>query len=169
MSNLERIHEANKGIITVDVPRVLWRDQYDADISTPHYSSFLISDIVAEEYHSHYNGNKSRVGVKIFEKKDLAVPQITQGHDLTEHYGEDVAFSSDPKLKDLFWRTLSGTNTNEEIRKNRPGYISRIHEAVETTLEYEKMRRSIINHELLEYRRSKIRMNNLLNDQNPEL
>ncbi len=169
MSNLDKVHEANKGIITVGAPRVLSRDDYDPDVSAPHYSSFLLSDIVAEGYHSHYSSNISHVVTKIFEKKDLAVPPLSQGHDLAEHLGEESAFLSDPKLKDLFWRTLNGNNTDEDIKRSRPGNISRIHEALETTKEYEKMKKSIINHELLQYRRSKARLNNLLNHQGHQL
>lgn len=169
MSSLESVHEANKAIITVGVPRVLGKNEYDRDVSAPHYSSFLVSDIVAEEYHSHFAGGNGPDGIKIFEKKDLAIPPVTQGHNLAEHSGEDTAFSSDQNLKDLFWRTLGASNTEEDIRRNRPGYISRIHETLETTKEYENMKRSIINHELLEYRRSKTRMNDLLNHQSREL
>lgn len=180
MSNMEKIHEKNKGILSVEIPRNLGNENstnVDTDISAPHYSSFLISDITAEIYRpkrdikkkkgpeGDSNAEEPRRYTRIFEKKDLALPVIAQGCNPADHEGEDDFLGPDENLRKLFWRTLSLQNTPEDRRKNRPGFMSRIHESLMTTVEYENMQKSILNHELLEYRRNKIRMNDLLTQQ----
>lgn len=58
----------------VDIPRKADFDPYK-DISAPHYSSFLISDISTEIYISgHGKGNNN---TRIFEKNSLTVPIIS--------------------------------------------------------------------------------------------
>lgn len=163
ISHLDNVHESSKGIIMVDIPRKVDLDPYK-DISAPHYSSFLISDISTEIYISgHGKGNNNNT--RIFEKNNLTVPVIYQNYNINEHKGEDDMFNSDNQLKELFWRTLKKQNTNTDIAKNRPSYLSRVHESYMTTLEYKKMRKSIINNELKNYRNSKIMLNNLLKSQ----
>ena len=134
------------------------------DISGPHYSSFLISDISTEIYLSgHGSGIKNNA--RIFEKESLTVPIIGKNYNTNKHKGEDSMFTTDNSLKDLFWRTLKGQNNDIDIDKNRPSYLSRVHESYMTTLEYEEMRKSLINKDLKDYRNSKIELTNLLKSQ----
>lgn len=163
ISQLDKVHEANKGIIMVDIPRTPNLEPYK-DISGPHYSSFLISDISTEIYLSGH-GSSNKNNARIFEKDSLTVPIIGKNYNTNQHRGEDSMFNPDNSLKDLFWRTLKGQNTNIDMDKNRPGYLSRVHESYMTTLEYEEMRKSLINKDLKDYRNSKIELTNLLKSQ----
>lgn len=172
MTNMDKIHESNKGIITVGAPRTMGKDELDQDVSAPHYSSFLISDIVSEKYETGFrkkqpavNNQPSNAPPRIFEKGDLTVPVIPSGHSEKEHEGEDELFLNDTGLLDLFWRTVKGENTELDIKKKRVHPMSRVHESIITNLEFENMRKSILSQELTTYRKNKFRLNKLLNDQ----
>lgn len=164
MLNLESIHEQSKGIVSVDASRSLGKS--GTDVSGPHYSSFLISDIVAEEYHGRIVPDEdSPLIPRVFEKSDLAIPPIMAGHNVAEHEDELAYFGDDQGLKDLFLRTLSYNNSEKDIKRNRPSYMSRLHEGLVSAKEYENMRAVIISHELKNYRESKYKMNQLLINQ----
>ena len=147
----------------VDIPRTPNLAPYK-DISAPPYSSFLISDISTEIYLS-LHGVGIKNNARIFEKESLTVPIISKNYDINRRTGKDSMFNPDKSLKDLFWRTLKGQNNDIDIDKNRPSYLSRVHESYMNTLEYEEMRKSLINKDLKDYRNSKIELTNLLKSQ----
>ena len=157
---LDSLHEAGKGFITVESPRVSGRGTKDPDVSAIHYSSFLVADLSAERVYS--GGRSGEPNLRLFEKKDLAVPLLDHTHLTTEHDDELNALSGDKKLEELLRKMMAGTDnlSNEEKAKSR--YLSRVHENILTSKEYENMRKSIINNELLNYRSEKRRLNRLL-------
>lgn len=157
---LDSLHEAGKGFITVESPRVSGRGTGDPDVSAIHYSSFLVADLSAERVYA--GGSSGEPNLRLFEKKDLAVPLLDHTHLTAEHDDELNALSGDRKLEELLRKMMTGTDnlSNEEKAKSR--YLSRIHENIVTSKEYENMRKSIINNELLNYRSEKRRLNRLL-------
>ncbi|WMT53531.1 hypothetical protein [Ferroplasma acidiphilum] len=164
---LDKIHESNKGIISTGIPRIFSNlaSPY-SHVSAPHYSSFIISDITAEIYNGGHGNFKKVPNTRIFEKTNLALPKISNKSNNVEiHKNEDSIFGNDENLKSLFWRTLQNQNVDMDIKNNRPTYISRVHESVMTSSEYDNMRNSIKQHDLLNYRKSKIDLNKLLEHQ----
>ncbi|BAB59872.1 TVG0736554 [Thermoplasma volcanium GSS1] len=164
---LDKIHESDKGIISTDIPRIFSNlaSPY-GHVSAPHYSSFIISDITAEIYNGGHGNFKKVPNTRIFEKTNLALPKISNKSNNAEiHKNEDSIFGNDENLKSLFWRTLQNQNVDMDIKNNRPAYISRIHESVMTSSEYDNMRNSIKQHDLMNYRKSKMELNKLLENQ----
>jgi len=164
---LDKIHESNKGIISTDIPRIFSNlvSPY-SDVSAPHYSSFIISDITAEIYNGGHGSFKKVPNTRIFEKNNLALPVISNKYNnVGIHKNEDSIFGNDENLKSLFWRTLQSQNVDMDIKNNRPAYISRVHESFMTSTEYDNMRSSIKQHDLMNYRKSKIELNKLLENQ----
>jgi hypothetical protein len=158
ISMLDTIHEAGKGFITTDSPRVSGRWVSDPDISALHYSNFIVADLAAERIYN--GGSGGEPNVRLFEKGDLAVPPLKIEHDATEHTGEDGFLQHDSKLQSLLRSMFNGTISGPDT--SRAAYLSRVHENIITGAEYENMRRSITNNELLHYRTEKYRINELL-------
>ena len=157
MDNLDKIHEKNKGLLGVGAPRELGRYEEDQDVSAPHYSSFLISDIAAER--SYPGGGGGKTAARLFEKGDLAVPVPEKGHPVAEHLDEVSLFNGDRLLQEYFLKFAAG---DVNLYNARSHYFSRVHESLLTNNEYKEMRNSVINQELKEYRESKFRINAIL-------
>lgn len=160
------LHEKGIGVMILGATRVIGGVDRDVhDLSAPHYSSFLIADVVGQRYWG--GGGKPLRKTRVFEKVDLAAPSVTPSHNASEHAGEDAAFLGDPKLKDLFWRTMQAQNTDEDWRKSRAPAMSRLHEILVSSGEYGAMRQFITSGELKEYRREKTRLASLLDRERP--
>ena len=157
ISMLDALHESGKGFITIDSPRVAGRGVLDPDVSALHYSSFIVADLVAERI---YTGGGGVPNIRLFDKGDLAVPQLGTANSADNHTGEDGFLQDDPKLQTLLKDMFHGTISERE--SSRATYLSRIHENIVTGQEYENMRRSIVDSELLHYRTEKHRINALL-------
>jgi hypothetical protein len=152
MSLKERIHErAKQGIIVFGAPRSLPDSSLTSGgISSPHYGSFLISDITGEVYHRGGSSDPRRVA-KMFVSKELAVRQITPNSPLDGTEQESAIFQKDRELLGLFERTATGMNTTLDWERNRPSAVARLHEAFASSQEFSKMRRSIAHSELGHY------------------
>ena len=133
---LDSLHESGKGFITVESPRVSGRGTEDPDVSAIHYSSFIVADLAAERVYS--GGSSGEPNLRLFEKKDLAVPLLDNRHLSSEHDDELRSLSGDKKLETLLRKMMAGTDnlSNEEKHKSR--YLSRIHENIVTSKEYER-------------------------------
>lgn len=161
-----RLHEAGVGIIVLGAPHVLGEYARDGkDLSGAHYSSFLVGDVVGQRYYS--GGGPPVLSARIFEKEALEAPYVSKSHDFKEHEGEDGPFATDPKLRELFWRTMRAENTDEDWRKHRVPALSRVHEVLTSGQEFGSMRRFISSGELDEYRQTKTRLAALLHRERP--
>lgn len=157
ISMLDTLHESGKGFITVDSPRAVGKGLEDPDVSALHYSNFVVADLTAERP---YGGGKGEPHIRLFEKGDLAVPLLQEGHNSIEHSDEANFLENDPKLKLLMQKMFDGNVDQSE--KGRAGYLSRVHENIMTGSEYEKMQKSLMSNELLRYRMEKQRINRVL-------
>ncbi len=160
ISILDSLHEAGKGFITVGSPRTSGRWSEDPDVSAIHYSSFIVADLTAERTYG--GGSSGEPNLRLFEKGDLAVPPLGHIHSSTEHSDEISTLNGDRRLQELLGRMISGAGNLSEADKRRAPYLSRVHENLVTGCEYENMRRSIIDNELLRYRAEKRRLNQML-------
>ena len=158
ISMLDSLHESGKGFITTDSPRVSGIRVFDPDVSALHYSNFIVADLAAEKKYSGGSGDKPNV--RLFEKRDLAVPPLQGTHKSNEHSGEDGFLQEDPKLRTLlnnmFQGTVSASDTSRAI------YLSRVHENIISGTEYSDMRKSIAANELPHYRAEKHRIDLML-------
>ena len=162
MERLDKIHERNKAIITVGAPRILG---FGTDVSRIHYSNFIISDITAEGYHNGFNKkeNNHTMRFRLFDKDNLNLPELNSIKKAPQDYWSDVSSEiNENKIEELFFRIINKSPTAEDIKNNRPSYMSRIYENIVSTKEYRKMRDSIRASNLKEYRKSKKEMNSLL-------
>jgi hypothetical protein len=162
----EALHAAGIGVAVFGAPRTIGGDGQSKDLSAPHYSSFRIADTVGQRYYDH-GGAAVRV-CHVFEKSELAAPQIAEGHRKEEHAGEDAAFAGDPKLQALFWRTIEARNTDEDWVRSRVSAITRLHELSVSRGEYEYMRGRLSAGDLGEYLDSKARLSTFLEAERPE-
>ena len=161
-----KLNERGIGVIVFGTPRVLdVEDRRGADLSAPHYSSFLIADGVGQRYIG--RGGQGPHVARLFHRKDLESPQIAKGHDPSEHQGEESNFGSDGKLLDLFWRTVRGENTEADWKKNFPSAVSRLHEVVSSSGEFGVMRKRMRSNELATYRAEKSRLLAWINGERP--
>jgi hypothetical protein len=161
-----KLNAKGMGVIVFGTPRTLdVEDQRGADLSAPHYSSFLIADGVGQRYIS--SGGQGPHVARLFHKTELAVPRVGHGHDATEHTGEEAGFGSDKKLLELFWRTVKGENTDSDWKRNFPSAVSRLHEVVASTGEYGVMRKQLSSNELADYRAQKSRLIEWINGERP--
>ncbi|MGC8981812.1 MAG: hypothetical protein ACP5IB_08075 [Thermoplasmata archaeon] len=158
-ARLDKIHENNKGIITLDAPRRTL-NQIDNEISSLHYSSFIVSDLVSERFYPSGGGKKT--ALRIFDRKNLALPNLDNS--ISEASEDDIIsyFSNDPRIQELYERFKSNQLSERDIAKNRGQYMSRIHENLASSKEYRIMVEEIKSQNLREYRISKKRLNNLL-------
>lgn len=160
ISVLDYLHESGKGFITVDSPRVSGRWSTEPDISAIHYSNFIAADITAEI--AYHGGSSGKPNLRLFEKGELTVPTLAPKHNATEHIDELNELESDEKLLKLFHSMVGGIDNFSEEDKKRGIYLSRVHENIVTSREYENMRRSIVSDELSVYRQQKRRLDKLL-------
>jgi len=164
MNRLDKIHEKNKAIITLDAPRVA---SWGADVSRIHYSNFVISDITAESFRIVFDekgkGNTPAMRFRLFDKDNLSLPELNNIKKRPEEYWSDVSSEiNENKIEQLFFRIINRSPNAEDIKNNRPVYMSRIYENIVSTKEYSKMRDSIRTSDLIGYRKSKKEMNSLL-------
>jgi len=152
------LHSRGIGVMVLGSRRNLGGNEDVANLSGPHYSSFLVADAVAAAWVGRAPISNELGTARVFERSELSVPLITGGHDASEHEGEDDCFASDPELDRLFWRTLSRQNTDRDWDAGRPSAISRLHEVVMSSGEFGVMRKTIVSGELADYRRSKQRL-----------
>ncbi len=153
-----KLYERGMGVMVVGAPRYLSAWEGDGrDLSALHYSSFLIADVVAEMYHAGGAGATTHVA-RVFERRELEVPPINSKHDASEHFSEATLFEGDPKLVELFVRTMEASNTAEDWAKGRPSAVCRLHEVVSSGEEYGSMRNSLVKGDLVDYRERKKRL-----------
>ena len=153
MDQLENIHEGNQATMFVDVNRILPANILD--ISAPHYGSFFFADLIAEKYGLKIP-RRDAAGkvieqptprsVKIFCKNNLVTTDLNKRLIESDKFDLDIEkenFSSDRKLQDLFVRVV-GENTNPtDWLQNKPWYLSRIHENIQTRAEFSQFQKDI--------------------------
>ncbi len=157
---LDFLHESGKGFITVDSPRVSGSKVSDPDVSALHYSNFIVADLVAERI---YHGGSGKPKLRLFEKDDLATPHIDNSQNASEHSGEDYFLKEDEKLHKILINMFHGEVSPSDT--SRAAYLSRVHENILSETEYKKMRKSISDNELPNYRTEKRRLDILLREQ----
>jgi len=162
--SLEHIHENNKGILTINTPRLV---DNRIDVSGVHYSSFIISDIISEKFIGAFKSvNDSYTKFRLFDKNNLNLPLLEELDKDPEEYWSDLSSEiTDKKIKDLYDRIIKKTPTEEDFKNHRISYLSRIQENIVSTIEFTEMRKYIKNNNLKEYRESKNKMNYLLKSQ----
>jgi len=168
MDRLDKIHEKNKAILTVDAHRVAGRG---TDVSRIHYSNFVISDITAESFRVVFEEkgkeNSPIMRFRLFDKDNLSLPELNNIKKRPEEYWSDVSSEiNEDKIEQLFFRIINKSPNPEDIKNNRPIYMSRIYENIISTEEYRKMREYIREINLKEYRKSKKEMDSLLESEN---
>jgi len=100
---------------------------------------------------------------RLFDKDNLNLPELNNIKKNPQDYWPDVSSEiNENKIEQLFFRIINKSPTAEDIKNNRPSYMSRIYENIVSTKEYRKMRDSIRASNLKEYRKSKKEMNSLL-------
>ena len=152
----ERLHDQGFGILVLGAPRILGgEDPRGHDISAPHYSAFLMGDVVGQAFAKGGPHDPSTRLFRVFERADLEARVLAEGHDATEHGGEDAPFARDPELDRLFWRTMRFANDANDGRDGRVPAILRLHEVVASGQEFAAMRSAIMGSELVAYRESK--------------
>jgi hypothetical protein len=165
MNRLDKIHEKNKGILTVGIPRLV-TDKID--VSGTHYSNFVVSDVTGEKYNAVVikRKNNSDIKFRLFDKDNLNLPELGDIKKDPKIYWSDVSSEiKDEKIGQLFSRIINRSPTAYDLKNSRPSYISRIYENIVSTMEFGKMRESIKKSDLKRYRKRKGKMNSLLESQ----
>jgi hypothetical protein len=173
MDDLDALHEDNQASMMVDIPRFLQSSDC-LNVSAPHYSSFFMSDIVAEKYTGQIGMSKSdkeKIGnkrsVRIFCRNDLAI-SLTGASFLNNNkfdIGTEIhAFNEDKRLYDLFKRLVENTTYDNDWVQNRPTYLSRVHENLRTKEEFETFQKHIDSNSANDYLSIKKDMNTVVSN-----
>ena len=163
MDKFEKIHDKHKqAIMMVDAPRSLpYADTFN--VSAPHYSSFFTADLVVERYLGAGGGSHSANNtVRLFCKNDLITPKIEPRDNKFDVKQEKKIFSKDRKLEELFEKMATHQLSVEDWKYNRPRYLSRIHENVQTRSEFKNLHDSIKSNSTKDYLGEKHDMNSVV-------
>ena len=161
MDNFEKIHDKRKqAIMMVDTPRALYSD-VNYNVSAPHYGSFFTADLIAEGYTGGGGGNTNK-SVRLFCKNDLVTPKIEPRDNKFDAEQEKRVFSKDPKLEELFEKMATHKLKEEDWKNNRPKYLSRVHENVQTRSEFKNLHDNIESNSTRDYLGEKHDMNSVV-------
>ena len=161
MDNLEKIHDKRKqGIMMVDTPRALFSDT-NPNVSAPHYGSFFIADLIVERYAGPARGNLNK-SARVFCKNDLITPKTEFIDNKFDVEQEKQVFSNDPKLEKLFEKMATNKLKEEDWKNNRPRYLSRVHENVQTRSEFKNLHDNIESNSTKDYLGEKHDMNSVV-------
>lgn len=166
MDQLDKLHDKHQATMLVNLQRNL-RGSENMNVSSPHYGSMMMGDILAETYYQGGGGGDSeqKRSVSLFCKKDLvALPfdpryQLDQKFELKE---EKQVFEGDKGLQDLLERIVTNSVTKKDWNGNRPSYLSRVHENVRTRSEFSTFKKSIDADTAQEYLQEKKDMNKVV-------
>jgi hypothetical protein len=159
MDDLDKLHEDKQATMIVDSPRFLIKKD-DLSASAPHYSSIVMSDVVAERY-SVGRGSTSKK-VRIFCRKDLITPVIDSeliSKRKFELNSELEVFANDKLLQDLMKRIVHERTDERDWYGNRPGYLSRVHENARSRQEFHVLQQNIDSDTITDYLADKKDMN----------
>lgn len=174
MDNLESIHEGNQATMLVGVDRALSANALD--VSGPHYSSFFFADLVAERYglsipkldkDGQIIKKTTPKSVKFFCKNDLVTTKLNETliksgkFDLDK---EKEKLSFDKKLQRLFMRIVEKNTNTTDWLQNRPTYLSRIHENIQTQEEFSQFQKDIGGNLAKDYLKEKSVMNKVVTE-----
>ncbi len=161
MDNFENIHDKQKqAMMMVDTPRALYSDK-TYNVSAPHYGSFFTADLVVEGYTGGGGGNTNK-SVRLFCKNDLVTPKIEPRGNKFDAEQEKQIFSNDPKLEKLFEKMATHNLTEDDWKNNRPKYLSRVHENVQTRSEFQNLHDNIESNSTKDYLGEKHDMNSVV-------
>ena len=161
MDNFENIHDKQKqAMMMVDTPRALYSDK-TYNVSAPHYGSFFTADLVVEGYTGGGGGNTNK-SVRLFCKNDLVTPKIEPRDNKFDVQTEKQVFSNDPKLEELFEKMATHNLTEDDWKNNRPKYLSRVHENVQTRSEFQNLHDNIESNSTKDYLGEKHDMNSVV-------
>ena len=164
MDEFDKIHEKSKAIMMVNSDRYL-RSQQSRNVSGPHYGSFIAADLIAERLITP-KGFDIKKSVKFFCRNDLV--NIQTGSDEIkikfELEKEKKIFQNDPKLQELLTNLVENNTTDDDWKKNRPSYLSRVHENVQTRNEFDNLQKNIESCTSIEYLEEKKDMNKVIKD-----
>lgn len=160
MDNLDAIHEKHQGIMMVDTPRALYSDS-NYNVSAPHYGSLLTADLVVEGYTGGGGGNTKK-SVRLFCRGDLVTPKIQPSGNKLDVQTEKQVFKNDPKLEQLFEKIATNNLKETDWKNNRPKYLSRIHENIQTRSEFKTLHDNISSNSTNDYLKEKHDMNTVV-------
>jgi len=164
MDKFDKIHEKHKAIMIVNSERYL-RSSNSLNVSSPHYGSFIIGDLVAERFIT-VRGSSTSKSVRLFCKNDLVnIPnnsdEITSKFDLKT---EKHVFDNDHKLQELLTKLVENATTESDWKYGRPAYLSRVHESVRSRIEFEDLKKSIDSQTSKDYLGDKKDMNTVIEE-----
>ena len=168
MQALDKLHEKHKATLMLDVPRYLKSERYK-NLSTPHYTPFLVSDLVAEKYNigggSKNEKKNNTKHVRLF-YDNLTVQLMDSKHDYDELdiESEKKVFEGDKKLQEMLIKILNNSLTENDWKYNRPSYLSRIHENIKTRKEFYQFYRYITTNSARDYLDTKLPMKNAITE-----
>ena len=172
MDNLENIHNGNQATMMVNVDRTL--QSHPLGISALHYSSFFFADLIAEKYSIRIPNEKKKItkintprNIRIFCKNDLVTTTLNKHEINSKKFNLDTEkelFSSDKKLQELFVRILEHNTENSDWIQNRPMYLSRVHENIQTHPEFSELRKEIDSNVAKDYLVQKNDMNTVVTE-----
>jgi hypothetical protein len=163
MGSLEPMHEKRQGTMLIDSPRYISSDN-SLNVSGLHYSPFFMADLVAERYRKG-GGGAGTQSVRLFCRNDLVTAPIETNLVANGKFDSAVesrVFPNDPKLQELLLATAENRLTEQDWTNNRPGYLTRAHENVQTRKEFADLQRHINNDTAKEYLNEKNDMSSVV-------
>lgn len=172
MDKLNDLHEGNQATMFIEVDRTLQANSLG--ISAPHYGSFFFADLVAEKYSIRIPDDKEKTSKKIiprnirfFCKNDLVTTTLSKHEANSKKFDldhEKELFSSDKKLQELFVKVLEHSTEDSDWIQNRPMYLSRVHENMQTRPEFTQLQADIDSNLAKEYLSQKNDMNTIVTE-----
>ena len=164
MKEFEYIHEKNQSLMVLNSTRNL-RKESESPVSCLHYSSMFSADMVSEQYYAGGGGPSNTMpNVRLFCKTNLAVPVVSKLEDRFDVDAEKKLFPKDRKLQELLERMASNKLRKDDWKGYRPQYLSRVHENVQTRLEFDDFRKNIKSNSAKDYLEGKPDMNVIIRE-----
>jgi hypothetical protein len=174
MEELDKLHETGQATMIVDAPRFL--KKLDArSISAPHYSPFFMADMVVESFAPKWVVKKKdddktkarRKSVRLFCKNDLAIPEANPSNAFKAKFeldSEKHLFSDDPQVADLLDRLVNNNTEEKDWYQRRAYSLSRVHESLRTSHEFDTLRKRIEGNEAKNYLEEKADMHTVISN-----
>ena len=172
MDKLNIVHEGNQATMFMGVDRFLKSNPLG--ISAPHYGSFFFADLIAENYSIRIPKNKGKTpkkiipkNIRIFCKNDLVTTTLNKHEINSKKFdldSEKKLFSSDKKLQELFVKILEHSTDDSDWIQNRPMYLSRVHENMQTRQEFTRLQTDIDSNLAKDYLSQKNDMNTIVTE-----
>lgn len=173
MDKLDKLHEGGQATMLVDIPRRL-QGETSRDASGPHYGAFMMADLVAERYVGGFgqkkliqpNTSRLKNRMRVFCRNDLVTTIVTpkQTTRIFDMPAEREVFSNDEKLGSLFENLITGETSEVDLSRNRPLYVSRVHESVRSREEFQNLSNAIEHNEIAHYLHAKKDMNQVISN-----